>query len=151
RLGRRHDLVRPLRTDPLDERAGVRLAGNDDLGLEGIVATVEAQAGLARGAIRAMTGEAVLRQDRPHGAVVIDLAVVAGACRCAECQEDGTGPQSALDERLHFRKLLLEPFLLGCGKPLPLPLPLDEGMARDQYLTPERMCRAMARLASLTS
>ena len=51
----------------------VRLAGHDGFGLDGLVALVEPQVGLARGAVGPVAGEAVLGQDGPHVAVVFDL------------------------------------------------------------------------------
>ena len=61
------------REDARDQLALVRLAGHDRPGLDGVVALVEPQVGLAGGAVRAVAGEAVLGQDRPDVAVVFEL------------------------------------------------------------------------------
>src|SRR5690606_7584416 len=67
---RRHDVVRIRREDPSDQRALAGLAGSDRALLDRIVAAIEPEAGLARGAVRAVTGEAVLGEDGANVAVV---------------------------------------------------------------------------------
>src|SRR5262249_55187427 len=49
--------------------------GDDGAGLDRLVAEVQAQVGLAGGAVRAVAGEAVVRQDRPDVAVVLRRVV----------------------------------------------------------------------------
>src|SRR5205823_4122163 len=60
------------REDAADQLALVGLAGDEGFGLHRRVALVQAQAGLAAGAVGAVAGEAVLRQDRPDVTVVLD-------------------------------------------------------------------------------
>ena len=70
---RRHHRVGIGRVGARDERALGRLAGDDGIVLDGDFAFVEAEVGLAGGAVGAVAGEAVLREDRADVAVVLEL------------------------------------------------------------------------------
>lgn len=77
RLLRRHDVVARVE-DAADEFALSWFAGHDGRGRilalgGGILEAVQAQLGLARRRIRAVTGKAILRKNRPHVAVVFDV------------------------------------------------------------------------------
>ena len=61
--GRRHPLVGVVGKDAPDQFALLRLAGDDGARLDRRLAAIQPQIGLARGAVRAVAGETVLRQD----------------------------------------------------------------------------------------
>jgi len=65
RVGRRHQLVFVVRGDPLDQRAVLRLAGDDGI-LNGRVAQVQTQLGLPVALIRTVAGVTPIRQQRPN-------------------------------------------------------------------------------------
>ena len=62
------------------ELAGLDVARRDGAGLDRRVALIEAQVGLSRGAIGPVAREAVLGQDRPDVAVVLQGDPIAGGC-----------------------------------------------------------------------
>src|SRR5262249_31792028 len=82
--GRRHHVPRPRRQDAADE--GTRQVAGDDgtaarLGrLQRLLANVEAQTGLALFRVGTMTLEAVIREDGPDVAVVLDGRPLRDGC-----------------------------------------------------------------------
>jgi hypothetical protein len=72
RIGRRHALGCVGGCDPLDNRTPCRLAGDDRPGLNRKLADVQTEIRFAMGRIRAVAGEAFVRQDRPDVAVEVD-------------------------------------------------------------------------------
>src|SRR5262249_27963457 len=125
------------------------LAGDDGLGLDGVVAPVEPQVGLAGGAVGPVAGEAVLGQDRADVAVVLQLLRGPGAgARHETTEAQGRKEPGGPGSLYHGRSFLS--FLCVCVPPLSVGRP-DSGRARLQYFMPERMCRAMAWAASFAS
>ncbi len=73
RFGGRHDLVTPLIEQPLDQRAFVRLAGDNGAGLDRILPAVQTQVGLAGCAVWPVAGETVFRENRSDIPVVFEF------------------------------------------------------------------------------
>src|SRR5262249_9711221 len=76
-LRRRHDFVVARACDAGDQLALAALARQDGVpagfqSRQGRLLSVQAQSGLTLALVRAMAGVAVLRQDGPHVAVVVD-------------------------------------------------------------------------------
>jgi hypothetical protein len=60
----RHHLVSILGKDPVEHDARIGVSRNDRAALDGVVPLVEAEIGLAAGAVGAVAGETVLHEDR---------------------------------------------------------------------------------------
>ena len=88
RRRRRHHRIGIGRKDPRDDGAFAGLARHDRVVFDGDFALVEPQIGLSRGAIRPVTGKAVLGQDRPDVAVVLELVRSCGAWQRHGSQEN---------------------------------------------------------------
>ena len=81
------ELLGILGVDPGDQLARFGVAGRDGAGLDGRLAAVEPQIGLAGGAVGPVAGEAVLGQDRPDVAVVFQPRSICGSSRVGSCGE----------------------------------------------------------------
>src|SRR6476660_9655256 len=73
RRGWRHRFVRITGGDSLNDSAFCRLFRHNSSVLNGNLALVESQVGLARCRVGPMTGKAVFREDRPDIAVVLEV------------------------------------------------------------------------------
>ncbi len=113
-LGRRHDLIRILRDDALDERAALRIAGHHGghavAGHLRLGFVVEAQAALALLVIGSVAKKAVLREDRP------DLA---GKIHGGRPVEGGQRQQQSAKGAAHRRSQRANPRHLQSGADFP--------------------------------
>ena len=73
RLRRRHHFVRVFGTDAFDEFAFLHIPRHDRPGLHRVVPAIDPQIALASGAVRPVTCEAILRENRSNVAVVLEL------------------------------------------------------------------------------
>jgi len=88
-LGRRHQVIRVRCGDPVNQRTCLRLARNDCLLLQGRLADVQPQVGLAGLGIRAVTLKTVLRQNRLNVAVEFDRAGLGKSAGDGQTRHDG--------------------------------------------------------------
>ena len=73
RIGRRHQFVFIGAEDPLDQIAFIRLARHEGVLLHSGLTHIEPQFRLAMASVVAMAVETVVREDRPHITVELDL------------------------------------------------------------------------------
>ncbi len=98
--GRRHELLGVRGIDAREELATLKIAGRDGPELDGGLAAIEPQVGLAGRAVGPVASETVLRQDRPDVAIILGLLRGRrGAARERQQQrphQGGTSPAPAI-------------------------------------------------------
>ena len=89
-LGRRHQVIFILCIDEVDELGILGVARDKGILVDGCFPHVETQLGFPCRLVRAVTGEAVLRENRPDVAIEAD-PVLSGECEGREGSEEDGG------------------------------------------------------------
>ena len=72
-IGRRHDLVRIILQNAVDDLTFIRITGDDGVHLQSTLAGIQSQLGLTLVLVRPVAEEAVLRENRANVAIELQL------------------------------------------------------------------------------